>query len=92
MNRVLARRLTLSAPRAGGLTKRVIPGFNTSWEHPSAVSTLLYSPDFHPKSGPVSYSWYVYRHLREVNFVVLIHPEHLILSYIGDFAFWRRFE
>lgn len=57
MNRVLARRLTLSVPRAGGLTKRVIPGFNTQWEHPSAGTARdhLVNTDEDPSEGNILY-------------------------------------
>merc|ERR1711970_274666 len=42
MNRILARRMTLSAPRAGGLPKRTEPKFAVNWVHPSKGSALMH--------------------------------------------------
>ena len=42
MNRILARRMTLSAPRAGGLPKRIEPKFAVNWVHPGKGSALAH--------------------------------------------------
>lgn len=42
MNRILSRRMTLSAQRHGGLPKRTEPKFSVNWQHPSPGSALMH--------------------------------------------------